>query len=104
MFGMKSKAEKQEEIKRFDEWKLKQEASKKKAEKKLEEVNAKIKRGTTFKYLGLKAMVRRFYIDTDSWLGSEYYVAVDAVYVNNGEIMPLAIDIDLLEALMNCNN
>lgn len=109
MFGIKSKAEKKKEVDERAEKELKSLASKEKAEKKLEECNKKFKKGATFKYLELDIMLRKIYVTANydyeammnNWRAKEYFVAVDAVYISDGEILPLDIDVELLEALMN---
>jgi hypothetical protein len=98
MFGIKSKAEKEKELTEKIERKLNIHKSKEEAEKKLGGCEKKFKAGATFKYLGLPAMLRNLYV-AGGW-GGVYFVAVDAVYVSNGEVLPLDIDVELLETLI----
>lgn len=108
MFGIKSKAAKKKEVNDRVEKELKSLRSEEEAEKKLEECNKKIKKGATFKYLELDVMLRKLYVTANydydaminNWRAKEYFVAVDAVYISGGEILPVDIDVELLEALI----
>ncbi|MCK5610607.1 hypothetical protein KAR91_52530 [Candidatus Pacearchaeota archaeon] len=109
MLGRKSKAEKEKELSEEVERELKSRKSKEEAERKLGECNKKFKKGATFKYLELNGMLRKLHVTAtydylaaiNNWRAKEYFVAVDAVYIRDGEILPLDIDVELLEALIN---
>ena len=75
-----------------------QEEQKEVQRKKKVSYEVRFKKGTTFKYLQIKAMLRGF--DLHQLPGGHYSVVPDVVHVVKGVTYSLTIDLDLLECLL----